>query len=137
MARLYRLLSALSACTALAALSPTVGRAQVQATPMYGRCQQCSWQPEYCPLNGEYYDTCSWANVFSGNKICRCLANRRTCHAECEEGGGACQGDASAQRQASAPDAKWAWSERGLRARPSCLAPWVRAVPTRESDVPW
>lgn len=128
---------ALVALAVVAALYPAAGRAQAPSTPMDGRCQECSWYPEYCSLSGDYYETCSCANVFSGNKICRCLANRRTCFAECEEGGGACQGEASGQPGASAADATWAWAKREGKPRSSCIAPRAQAVPPLQPDAPW
>jgi hypothetical protein len=137
MAVANRFLPALWASAVFWALCATGGAAQGQPTVMSGRCQECSWDWVYCDLNGMYYETCSCRNVFDGSKICRCRANRRMCDAECEEGGGACSGEASGGQRVSARDVTWAWTERGAKARPQCAAAGPEAWREPATPVQW
>jgi hypothetical protein len=110
--RRRRLLAGFAAILLSALCATTDMAASGGSTPASGRCQQCDWYSTYCTLGGYHYDTCHCANVFDGNKICRCVANRRDCTAWCEEGGGACSGELSGRNLTNASGATWAWADR-------------------------
>jgi hypothetical protein len=110
---------------AVALLSALCATADVGAsggsTPASGRCQQCDWVWVYCESRNDYYETCRCANVFDGNKMCRCVANRRDCSAWCEEGGGACSGETAGRGLRDTSDATWAWADREGQIPRRCL----------------
>jgi len=91
-----------------------------RSTPASGRCQQCDWIWLYCESRNDDYETCRCANVFDGDKMCRCVANRRDCSAWCDEGGGACSGDTEGRTLTDTSLAKWAWAERNARPPRRC-----------------